>query len=397
MKNKVILLLITTLMVSGNALGQRKQTENTDAKKEINKKPFEMREGKGRHLPAPQPSRGPRMMGERRMMGNPRMEMHHPFEMNAPFNFPRHEAPNFHNRHEPKGEFNGQHRPRPNGRFNDRNRPKPTDKEKSNDKKRTSKSKESASFVSFSKVTIDQFVSIDRGISNRVESREMKSFSELGMRQGVVKYSTILPEIKAQSQLTLRSEHNYVQVYLNGAYIGKLDRMSRENSLTLPSVKEGDVLVILTEVRGRANFNRGNRGPQREINKVLITTEVNGHTTTYDLNNWEIATISDDYQTALNAFEGPMTLEMRHDMLASQSGYYRGYFNLKKVGNTYINVEAWGRGQVYINGHSVGHFVKGPQQTLYVPEKYLKKGENEIIIRDIKGTDNPTIEGKEER
>ena len=76
-------------------------------------------------------------------------------------------------------------------------------------------------------------------------------------------------------------------------------------------------------------------------------------------------------------------------------GYYRGYFNINKVGDTFLNLENWGKGQVYVNGHAIGrHWYIGPQQTLYVPGCWLKKGQNEVIVLDIMGPrGEKTIEG----
>lgn len=262
------------------------------------------------------------------------------------------------------------------------------------DKKLPSVPKAPMPLVSFPKVTLDQFVPIDRGIRRRTESREVKTFEDLNMGWGTVKYSTVLPEIKGQSLLTLKDGHDYAQVYINSRYIGKMDRVLGETSLALPSVKRGDVLVILVEGMGRINFGRAIKDFKGITDKVILTTEAGGHEVTYDLKNWEMATIPDDYQTALNAFEGPMTLELRHDALTGKMGYYRGYFNLKKVGDTFINMEAFGKGQVYVNGHAIGRFWNiGPQQTLYVPGCWLKKGKNEIIVLDVIGTDNPVVEG----
>lgn len=262
------------------------------------------------------------------------------------------------------------------------------------DKKLPAVPKSPMPLISFPKVKLEQFVSIDRGINRRVESREVKTFEELNMGWGVVKYSTVLPEIKNQSLLTLKDGHDYAQVYINGEYIGKIDRVLHETSITLPSVKQGDVLVILVEGMGRINFGRAIKDFKGITDQVLITTEVGGHATTYDLKNWEMATIPDDYATAVNAIEGPMTLEMRHDALQGKMGYYRGYFNLSKVGDTFINMESWGKGQVYVNGHAIGRFWNiGPQQTLYMPGCWLKKGKNEIIVLDVVGTDNPVVEG----
>ena len=102
-----------------------------------------------------------------------------------------------------------------------------------------------------------------------------------------------------------------------------------------------------------------------------------------DLEEIDLSTIADDYQTAVKALAMP-TNKMRG--LQTKAGYYRGYFNLKKVGDTFINMEAFGKGQVYVNGHALGRFWQiGPQQTLYLPGCWLKKGKNEVIVLDVVG------------
>lgn len=69
-------------------------------------------------------------------------------------------------------------------------------------------------------------------------------------------------------------------------------------------------------------------------------------------------------------------------------------FQPEKTGDTFLNLETWGKGQVYVNGHAIGRFWKiGPQQTLYMPGCWLKKGENEIIVQDIVGPQETVVEG----
>jgi beta-galactosidase len=78
-------------------------------------------------------------------------------------------------------------------------------------------------------------------------------------------------------------------------------------------------------------------------------------------------------------------------------GYHRGYFNLTKVGDTFLNFETWGKGQVYVNGHALGRIWSiGPQQTLYVPGCWLKKGQNEIIVLDVVGPKEAVVWGQAE-
>ena len=67
---------------------------------------------------------------------------------------------------------------------------------------------------------------------------------------------------------------------------------------------------------------------------------------------------------------------------------------MSKPSDTFLNFETWGKGLVYVNGHPLGRIWEiGPQQTLYMPGCWLKKGENEIMVFDIVGPRNAVSEG----
>ena len=60
---------------------------------------------------------------------------------------------------------------------------------------------------------------------------------------------------------------------------------------------------------------------------------------------------------------------------------YGGTFTLDKVGDTFLDMERWGKGIVFVNGHHLGRYWNvGPQQTLYLPGCWLKEGENEVVV-----------------
>jgi beta-galactosidase len=64
--------------------------------------------------------------------------------------------------------------------------------------------------------------------------------------------------------------------------------------------------------------------------------------------------------------------------------FYRGSFQLKTVGDTFLDIRSLGKGAVWINGHAIGRYWNiGPQATLYVPGPWLKKGRNEVVLFDL--------------
>ena len=67
--------------------------------------------------------------------------------------------------------------------------------------------------------------------------------------------------------------------------------------------------------------------------------------------------------------------------MSAGPAFYRGQFDLRDTGDTFLDTRGWGKGAVWINGHPLGRFWNlGPQQTLYVPAPWLKKGRNEVVV-----------------
>ena len=228
------------------------------------------------------------------------------------------------------------------------------------------------------------------------ERGALKTFEEMDMGWGMMLYSTTLPDIPTQSVLTAEM-HDFAQVFIDGEYIGKVDRVKNEKSLTLPPVKKGQKLLILVEGMGRINFGRAIKDFKGIIGDVTISAEVDNNEVTWKPREWWQCATDDSYETAVNTLRLTANSNINKATEKSKRGYYRGYFNLKKVGDTFLNFETWGKGQVWVNGHAMGRIWSiGPQQTLYVPGCWLKKGMNEIIVLDIVGPKEAVVWGQAE-
>jgi beta-galactosidase len=74
--------------------------------------------------------------------------------------------------------------------------------------------------------------------------------------------------------------------------------------------------------------------------------------------------------------------------------FYRGSFHVNHPADTFLDTSNLGKGQIWVNGHALGRFWKiGPQKTLYVPGPWLKPGANEVIVFDVDGHPDATLEG----
>ena len=244
------------------------------------------------------------------------------------------------------------------------------------------------------------------GKVHEVESRDVQTLEQLDMGWGYVVYETELPQIDTQCLLTITEPHDYAQILVDNRYIGKIDRVRNEKSVVIPPIKQGSRLRILVEAMGRINFGHAIKDFKGITDKVTLETTVDGHEVTYDLKNWKITGYKDTYEAVSCTFDiwkdgNGGFVERRSGVLEDRyesinKGYYRGYFNLKKVGDTFLNMEKWGKGQVWVNGHAIGRFWSiGPQQTLYVPGCWLKKGKNEVIVLDVVGPNETVMWGQE--
>jgi beta-galactosidase len=224
-----------------------------------------------------------------------------------------------------------------------------------------------------------RFTSIWDNLPQPVNSVTPKPFEAYNQDYGLVLYKTDLIGHK-KGKLTVTDLHDYATVFLNGEYIGRLDRREGINTIDIPESKVANpVLEILVEGMGRINF------AQYLIDRKGITDRVtlNGMT----LMNWKV------YNLPLN---DKYIYDMRSSgKTVSKPGiFYKGNFSLAVTGDTYFDVSGYRKGIVWVNGHNLGRYWDiGPQKKLFCPSTFLKLGLNEIIIFDLHLTDPKPLAG----
>ncbi|MBR6320390.1 MAG: beta-galactosidase [Prevotella sp.] len=268
--------------------------------------------------------------------------------------------------------------------------------EKYNDgKKMPAVPKPAAPIITIPKFELKEFKPLIYGCDSIAKEGGLMTFEDMNMGWGSMIYGTELPEISTRSVLTA-DIHDFAQFFINGKYVGKTDRVKNEKTITLPPVRRGDKLLIIVEGMGRINFGRAIKDFKGIVSDVTITAVVDNHEITWKPLQWAKVRIPDDYNTAVRALAAPADDLTEKEFEPNGRGYYRGYFTLKKVGDTFLNFETWGKGQVYVNGHAMGRIWSiGPQQTLYVPGCWLKKGQNEIVVLDVVGPKQAVVWGQD--
>jgi hypothetical protein len=193
------------------------------------------------------------------------------------------------------------------------------------------------------------------------------SFEDLRQGYGYVLYRT---QMQGPRKGTLKIDRlrDYALIFINGKRVAVLDRRLNQDSVAL-EVPAGDItLDILVENLGRINF-----GTYLNDNRKGITEKV---------------TFGDQEVKGWNMYGFPFSdvSGVKFNNAGHRSGpvIRRGTFSLDDSADKYIDMSDWGKGCVWLNGHNLGRYwYIGPQQTLYAPGPWLRKGRNEIVVFEL--------------
>jgi len=228
-------------------------------------------------------------------------------------------------------------------------------------------------------IGLTPFTPIWDNLPEPVSSVQPKPFEAFNQDYGFILYKTELVGHKS-GKLTVTDLHDYATVFLNGKYIGYLDRREGINTIDIPESKaEKPVLEILVEGMGRINF------AQHLIDRKGITDRVtlNGMT----LMNWKVYNLPMDDKYIYN-------LRSSNRNPGKEGIFFKGSFFLSTPGDTYLDLSNFRKGIAWVNGHNLGRFWNiGPQKRLYCPATFLRKGTNEMIVFDLTQTQAQIVVG----
>ncbi|MDF7814725.1 glycoside hydrolase family 35 protein [Hymenobacter sp. YC55] len=204
------------------------------------------------------------------------------------------------------------------------------------------------------------------------------TFEDLNQAYGFVLYRTKVAG-GGTKVLKIKDLRDYGLVYVNGKRVGVLDRRLKQDSLSVTLPKGEVQLDILVENLGRINFGKYLLQNRKGITeKVMLGKQ--------EVKNWQMFGLPFD-QVDASLFKSKSTATSANGPVVK-----RGTFTLTQTGDTYLDMQAWGKGSVWVNGHSLGRYWGiGPQQTLYVPVEWLKKGQNEVVVLELLKPEQKTV------
>ena len=209
-----------------------------------------------------------------------------------------------------------------------------------------------------------------------ISNEEPLTFEQMNQGYGYVLYSRHFNQ-PISGTLAIPGLRDYAVIYIDGEKVGELNRNTQTYEMEI-EVPFNATLQILVENMGRINYGSEIVHNTKGIISPITIAEqpISGNWEMYQLPMSEVPDFTKLGNN--NVFKNGSSQANR---LKDCPVLYEGTFTLDETGDTFIDMEAWGKGIIFINGHNIGRYWKvGPQQTLYIPGVWLKKGENKIVI-----------------
>jgi len=223
------------------------------------------------------------------------------------------------------------------------------------------------------------FESLD-DLSTPVVNTYPLSMEKLDQNYGYILYKSTLEKEKKLEKLRLFGANDRALVYINEELVSTLyDRELLSDAVIKRELEESSEIALLVENMGRVNF-----GPYLEKQRKGIdgSVQINGHGHT----NWTHYTLPLDNLERLDYSKG---------FTEGKPTFSKFELVTKELSDTYLDMDGWGKGCVFVNGFNLGRFWEvGPQKHLYLPAPLLKEGKNEIIIFETEGKIKDSIEFK---
>lgn len=207
-------------------------------------------------------------------------------------------------------------------------------------------------------------------LSQPVQAPNPLGMEALGQSHGYVLYRYDLAGPVNGQELRIREVRDRAWTYLDGRLVGIMHHNDPAFKLKITTEKPAARLEILIENMGRANFGANMHERKGITNGVLL----NGHY----LFGWTMFPLP---------FKTLDPLRFSPGLDARLPAFFRGTVAIDQPADTFLDLSAWTRGCVWLNGFLLGrHWNVGPHQSLYAPGPLWKKGENEIVILELEKT-----------
>lgn len=226
-------------------------------------------------------------------------------------------------------------------------------------------------------IKLDQATSLWSNLPAPIRAERPEPMESYSQAYGYILYRTQLtgPHI---GELLFSGLHDYASVYLNQELVGQLDRRLKQDHLTIAIPAGRATLDLLIENMGRINY-----GPHLQDDRkgIIGPVTLDGR----ELTGWQVYPLPMADVKALRSWDR---------QIVSGPAFHRGSFTVETAGDTFLDVSSLGMGVVWVNGHNLGRAWNiGPQQSIFLPAPWLRRGENEIVVFDCTTLGLPVLRG----
>lgn len=230
----------------------------------------------------------------------------------------------------------------------------------------------------YGKVMLNETAGIIDNLSNLsapINTPVPRCMEYYGCGYGYIAYQTVLNRDYWDATLSFESLGDRAQVYVNKNLAGIV--YINDSLEVRINAKAGDILTVLCENMGRANFGAKMMRKKGIAGRCLLNGKIH-----FD---WNVYPLPMDDLSKIN-FTNVKPEE--------SSVFCRGCFEIDEAADTFISLNGFRKGFVTVNGFNLGRYWEiGPQQTLYLPASLLNVGMNEIIVFESDGLKGePVIE-----
>ncbi|MBX9136575.1 MULTISPECIES: beta-galactosidase family protein [unclassified Clostridium] len=232
-------------------------------------------------------------------------------------------------------------------------------------------------FINYGKIKLSNKVSlfntIDR-IAKPVYNDLPLNMEKLNQGYGYILYRTnIEKDMTSANTARIVDCNDRAIVYCNEEHIitQSREKIGKIFDLKFDTAKDNR-LDILVENEGRINYGYNLRSSmQKKGIKGGVQLDIHFH------HGWDHYCLD---------FKDISNIDFNGGYKENTPAFYEFTFNVEEKGDTFIELDKFGKGCAFINGFNLGRFYDaGPTLYLYIPAPLLRSGENKIVIFETEG------------
>ncbi|UOQ48442.1 beta-galactosidase [Gracilibacillus caseinilyticus] len=230
---------------------------------------------------------------------------------------------------------------------------------------------------SFGEVQVTESVSIFDTlpeISRKVQHITPLSMEQIDQSYGYTLYKTTVNR-QGDLKFDIDAIHDRGFIYINGVYVDTVYKNDKDTERTLHFPRQENVLEILVENMGHANYGEHLSDQKGVVKNIWLGEQ---YWFNWDMYAIELDTLPENYAGSENRYPK----------------FFKGHFTVAETADTYVDLEGFTKGNVFINGFNLGRYwvTVGPQRRLYVPGPLINEEENEIVILELENAATDSVQ-----